>query len=492
MNKNSKATAPKTFAARMKDFIKKEPDPVLQQRFAEALAQEQMAKAKELGLDTKDNQSGMAPDQHGWNGPFPNIYNDWNGNVLGGYSAQNPMGVLQKEMFPGFSQNKQPFFNNNLLGVGSNQFGANFGTRQQSMIPSFTPQSMSGYKLQVGANKGGKVESIPMGGDMQNPWHDDITNDDFFDMNKSYKIDGNNLENPTSFDMNADYDVRLASKKYNQKNINNIRKDARQVIRERRDDAMWARKSERIDRRLARQDKRQIRRDDAAAAGKMTAGQAIASGLIQIAPTVISGTLSAIGNKKLEDRSRKFADTMRNEYAKIKINPVKQAANYINLSNERNQAQAVSDNTKRINAYNLKNSATGRGAYNANVAGIDVASDRALGDIQGRSFMNEAVYNRGEDSRVGSDYARSLERSREFNAAAQGRGLDAYSEWNQQANAYRQGIIQSLQGMGGDINQIMAQNQMIASMGDRYGIEQTGPWWNPYRQTQLTYRGKRG
>lgn len=205
---------------------------------------------------------------------------------------------------------------------------------------------------------------------------------------------------------------------------------------------------------------------------------------IQALPSIASGIISSYTNNKLMDKANKYADEAKNNYATAKA--YLQTPQQISLESERSGLRSEANNMKSAGFNSIKNSARTRGEYmNSSSSLISKIQDN-LNKSLGSSYQNEAIINAQEKSRVNAENSRTLNATSQFNAGQKANALNNYYNWKQQAMAYQQGKAASWQGAMSDLMKIQAQNQMISSLGNRYGYT-VDNWWTPNKRS-IKYR----
>ena len=207
---------------------------------------------------------------------------------------------------------------------------------------------------------------------------------------------------------------------------------------------------------------------------------------IQALPSIASGIISSYTNNRLMDKANKYADEAKNNYATAKA--YLQTPQQISLESERSGLRSEANKMKSAGFNSIKNSARTRGEYmNSSSSLISKIQDN-LNKSLGSSYQNEAITNAQEKSRVNAENSRTLNATSQFNAGQKTNALNNYYNWKQQAMAYQQEKAASWQGVMSDLMKIQSQNQMISSLGNRYGYT-VDNWWTP-NQRSIKYRGR--
>lgn len=221
--------------------------------------------------------------------------------------------------------------------------------------------------------------------------------------------------------------------------------------------------------------------------GKNNPVAASAAGFgLQIAPSVASGIISSIGNRKMYEDYDDLAEGMKGKYSHVKA--ALQSPEQISLERERSTARKEASDIKGAAFYDLKNTARTRGEYMVGASNLTSKIQRNLSNTLSGSYQNEAQMNAAERARVGAANAQAMMSTSQFNAQQDANNLRDYYNLKGQALGYKAGQYNIWQGVGQDIMKISNQNQMISSLGDHYGY--TRPKWYQPNQWSVRYRNE--
>lgn len=207
---------------------------------------------------------------------------------------------------------------------------------------------------------------------------------------------------------------------------------------------------------------------------------------MQSLPSIASGLTTYLGNRQLEKDARRQAELARENYSKISA--PQQTAQQYNLGRERASARELASEARASANRQLANVARTRGEYLSGASSAATRTQRNLGQALSQSYQKEGAMNQAERARVAAANAQARMAADQFNAQQEARANALANQWLQQAMAYKQGQYGAITGTLGDMAKIGAQNQMISSLGDRYGYQRAN-WYTP-NQRYIQYTGR--
>lgn len=208
---------------------------------------------------------------------------------------------------------------------------------------------------------------------------------------------------------------------------------------------------------------------------------------MQSLPSIASGITNYIGNKNLQKAANKQANKIEENVTKTKAQQVT-AAQY-NLGRERANIRNMSkENRAAMNRAMAQNSGGSRGLMMTGMLAGATKNQQVSGRQLSSSYQKEGVMNQQAQQRAGEMNARLTASNNAANAQREMQAKMMADRWRQQAHGHNQGQYGAITGTMQDMQQIAAQNQMISSLGDRYGYERAN-WYTP-NQRQINYTGR--
>jgi hypothetical protein len=207
---------------------------------------------------------------------------------------------------------------------------------------------------------------------------------------------------------------------------------------------------------------------------------------MQSLPSIASGLTTYLGNRALERQTKDMAKSAKGDYTTLMA--PQQVAQRVSLGEERADARRNAREARAAGSRGIANAARTRGEYLAGAGSAATRVQQALGQQLGQSRQREAQMNAAERARVGSANAQAMMSTDQFNARQKAMADQRYYDLMQQAQLYKQGQYGAVTGTMQDMQKIAAQNQMISSLGDRYGYQRAN-WYTP-NQRQIQYTGR--